>query len=224
MSQNPAYEDTEKTEGLLDVRSAPYICKLIGLEMSGKFSFVALWTCGCVFSERALKEIGSKVCSLCQMPFEEADVIVLNGNEEDMDMMAVKIEMRNVRRKLARKEQKAAAAATAISAEGATVKREIIGGSMGSLITINLEQLKKEKIAAKAAAGSSKDTASMLLKRGAASDAMLDPELKKLKDDSEGGVSGDSKKSEVYKSLFTSHHTHKEQERAHWVTYNPFYN
>lgn len=64
LTPNPIYKDCDKTEGMLDVRSAPYICKLIGLEMTGKFRFVALWTCGCVFSERALKEIKSKNCSL----------------------------------------------------------------------------------------------------------------------------------------------------------------
>lgn len=64
LSPNPAYKDCDKLEGMVDVRSAPYICKLIGLEMTGKFRFVALWTCGCVFSERALKEIKSSVCSL----------------------------------------------------------------------------------------------------------------------------------------------------------------
>lgn len=64
LTPNPVYKDCDKNEGMLDHRSAPYICKLIGLEMTGKFRFVALWTCGCVFSERALKEIKSKNCSL----------------------------------------------------------------------------------------------------------------------------------------------------------------
>lgn len=64
LTPNPIYMDCNKSEGLLDVRSAPYICKLIGLEMTGNFRFVALWTCGCVFSERALKEIKSKICAL----------------------------------------------------------------------------------------------------------------------------------------------------------------
>lgn len=65
LAPNPAYKDCDnKCEGMIDVRSAPYICKLIGLEMTGKFRFIALWTCGCVFSERALKEIKSNVCSL----------------------------------------------------------------------------------------------------------------------------------------------------------------
>lgn len=66
MQRNPNYADGDsRADGLVDKRSAPFICKLIGLEMTGKFRFVALWTCGCVFSERALKEINAaNVCSL----------------------------------------------------------------------------------------------------------------------------------------------------------------
>lgn len=67
LSPNPVYKDSDKTEGLLDVRSAPYICKLIGLEMTGRFRFIALWSCGCVFSERALKEIKTQSCSLVRL-------------------------------------------------------------------------------------------------------------------------------------------------------------
>lgn len=229
LSPNPSYEDTEKTEGLLDVRSAPYICKLIGLEMSGKFRFVALWTCGCVFSERALKEIGSKVCSLCQTPFEEADVVILNGNEEEVDAMVVKMEVRNARRKASKKEKSARKAAAAATITGeVSLKQENCDGNSTSksaaTSTIKLENIKKEKLPAKAAAGSSKDVAERLAKRNAASDALLDPEMKKLREDASISVSKDPKKSEIYKSLFTTHHTHHEQDRAHWVTYNPFYN
>lgn len=65
LTPNPTYnKDADKTEGMVDHRSAPFICKLIGLEMTGKFRFVALWTCGCVFSERALREVKTKVCTL----------------------------------------------------------------------------------------------------------------------------------------------------------------
>lgn len=37
-------------------------------------------------------------------------------------------------------------------------------------------------------------------------------------------VASDPHKSDVYKSLFTSHASEQQQKRAHWVTYNPFYN
>lgn len=37
-------------------------------------------------------------------------------------------------------------------------------------------------------------------------------------------VAKDPKASEVFKSIFTSHKSASDQTRAHWVTYNPFYN
>lgn len=37
-------------------------------------------------------------------------------------------------------------------------------------------------------------------------------------------VQEDPSKSKVFKSLFTSSSEGKQQPRAHWVTYNPFYN
>lgn len=45
---------------------------------------------------------------------------------------------------------------------------------------------------------------------------------KKIKADY--SVAKDPNASDVYKSLFTSHKSEKEQGRAHWITYNPFYN
>lgn len=37
-------------------------------------------------------------------------------------------------------------------------------------------------------------------------------------------VAKDPKASEVFKSIFSSHQSAADQTRAHWVTYNPFYN
>lgn len=52
--------------------------------------------------------------------------------------------------------------------------------------------------------------------------ALVDPEIKKIKTDY--SVAKDPKVTDVYKSLFTTHHSEQQQTRAHWVTYNPFYN
>jgi hypothetical protein len=41
---------------------ADYMCPVSGLEMNGKHKFVAIWSCGCVFSERALKHVPTTVC------------------------------------------------------------------------------------------------------------------------------------------------------------------
>lgn len=49
-----------------------------------------------------------------------------------------------------------------------------------------------------------------------------DPAYKKSKDDY--SVAQDPSASKVFKSIFTSHKSAKTQEKAHWVTYNPFYN
>lgn len=49
-----------------------------------------------------------------------------------------------------------------------------------------------------------------------------DPAYKKAKEDY--SVAQDPNASEVLKSLFTTHKTAAQQTRAHWVTYNPFYN
>lgn len=49
-----------------------------------------------------------------------------------------------------------------------------------------------------------------------------DPAYKKSKEDY--SVAKDPNASEVLKSIFTSHKSAAEQTRAHWVTYNPFYN
>lgn len=49
-----------------------------------------------------------------------------------------------------------------------------------------------------------------------------DPAYKKAKSDY--SVAKDPKASEVFKSIFTTHKSATDQDRAHWVTYNPFYN
>lgn len=244
LTPNPIYKDEDKTEGLLDTRSAPYICKLIGLEMSGKFRFVALWTCGCVFSERALKEIGKEVCSLCQTPFTDDDVVILNGTDSEMEQMAGKIEGRAARRKADKKSKKeskkqntTSTVTSATSTTATIVKDEPVEYAekpeeylqpILSTKIIKTELIKPEKKSVKkeekAGPSSSGKILSNNTKRPGAKEALLDPALKKLKDSDEYSVSKDPKASAVYKSLFTSHETAQQQDRAHWVTYNPFYN
>jgi len=213
LTPNPIYKDCDKTEGMLDVRSAPYICKLIGLEMTGKFRFVALWTCGCVFSERALKEIKSKNCSLCHTPFTEDDIVILNGNEEEIDLMVSKMEARTARQKAAKRDKKSKK-----HVEATVVSDEVETQSVPTTS-------EKLDVGPTKPGTSSKLTQSVksFLKREAQSDALIDPAIKKLKD-GVFSVAEDKSKSEVYKSLFTSHKSEQDQSRAHWVTYNPHYN
>lgn len=237
LTSNPAYQkDADKFEGSVDVRNAPYICKLIGLEMTGKFRFIALWNCGCVFSERAFKELKSGACSLvsfqmfsqkklsssiifsssqCQKPYTDEDVIILNGNDEDIAKMRTKMESRIAARKSTKKDKQ-------------KVKQEVdISEPSSSKSTANIKIEKDTTAEAPSTSGTPSTTskgataAEKNLKRGKM-DKLGAPEFKKAKEDY--SVAEDPKASDVYKSLFTSHETEQQQDRAHWVTYNPFYN
>ncbi|NWV44604.1 RTF2 protein, partial [Grantiella picta] len=62
---NPAWsgeKESIKGDKYDDLQSARFICPVVGLEMNGRHRFCFLRNCGCVFSERALKEIKSEVC------------------------------------------------------------------------------------------------------------------------------------------------------------------
>ncbi|EDW03579.1 replication termination factor 2 [Drosophila grimshawi] len=213
LTPNPAFTEEDKTEGLLDTRHAPYICKLIGLEMSGKFRFVALWSCGCVLSERALKQIKgnqASTCPLCLQPYSVEDVIVLNGNDDDLELMKVKCEMRAAKRKSAKKDKKDAKK-TEVSVKSEPTNE----------VATTLSKEEKPSTSSGATNGHKLKMVANPKRLGAVN-AMQDPEMKRLKTDF--SVAKDPKASDVYKSLFTTHKTDKEQERAHWITYNPFYN
>lgn len=232
LTPNPAFTVEEKTVGLLDTRHAPYICRLIGLEMSGKFRFVGLWSCGCVISERALKQIkrndsGDSTCPLCLEPFSVEDVVVLNGSEEDLEFMQAKMEIRNIKRKASKKDkkgQKISEIATTDKLSVQKIVREEKKQDFGKA-----EKLKKKEnqndskpSTSKHSTVGSKKLLANLKRSVVTEDALDDPELKRLKNNY--SVARDPKASDVYKSLFTTHKSEKEQSRAHWVTYNPFYN
>lgn len=59
-TENPAWSESstvEKGDGYIDMLKSRWVCPVSGQEMNGRFRFVFVWTCGCVFSERALKEM-----------------------------------------------------------------------------------------------------------------------------------------------------------------------
>uniref|UniRef100_A0A2M3Z814 Replication termination factor 2 n=1 Tax=Anopheles braziliensis TaxID=58242 RepID=A0A2M3Z814_9DIPT len=215
LTPNPAYDETK------DDQSSPFICALSGLEMSGLFRFIALWTCGCVFSERALKAIKDKSCPVCQVAFIDDDIIILNGSEEDVWQMRSKLQARNARLKLGKKielEKKEKSASTSSFTFAGSSSSSGIGSRSECKSHTNLSST-SEEICKPVTIGKT----TTLNKRALISDKIgEDPVYKKSKDDY--SVAKDPKASAVYKSLFTSHESEKDQKRAHWVTYNPFYN
>ncbi|XP_030165205.1 replication termination factor 2 isoform X3 [Lynx canadensis] len=108
LSDNPAWEgDKGNTKGDKhdDLQRARFICPVVGLEMNGRHRFCFLRCCGCVFSERALKEIKAEVCHTCGAAFQEDDVIVLNGTKEDVETLKGRMEERRQKAKLGKNPQ-----------------------------------------------------------------------------------------------------------------------
>ncbi|XP_071965593.1 uncharacterized protein [Antedon mediterranea] len=109
LTDNPTFQKDEIMKGggvYNDTLIAEYICPITGLEMNGRYKFGFRWKCGCVFAERALKEIKSDTCHNCGKPFDE-DWIILNGSDEDVDLMRTKMEERKARLKAEKKAKKA---------------------------------------------------------------------------------------------------------------------
>nr|XP_026492699.1 protein RTF2 homolog [Vanessa tameamea] len=233
LTKNPAYTNSEHTDGAVGEGSAPYICPISGLEMTGKFRFIFLWSCGCVLAERAMKEVKQNICHMCQQPFTSNDVIVLNGTDDDIEQLKEKMTIRIANRKSKKtkvdKTEKDIKIETSTSTSASTnnpstseeIKKEKDDPQKGSsqvkkeleTIPLSLPKFNPNK-QTRGHFGSSKRAHSTQLAQ--------DPSYKKTKKDY--SIAKDPQSSEVYKSIFTSHKNDKDQKRAHWVTYNPFYN
>lgn len=90
-----------------DPPDSPFVCPVVGLEMNGKYRFCYLRKCGCVLSERALKEVKSENCHRCAAPFDaDDDVIVINGTEDEVERMRTAITDRRAKAKADKRQKK----------------------------------------------------------------------------------------------------------------------
>ena len=76
LTPNPSYKLIMKGDSYNDVQSAQYVCPVSGLEMSGIYRFAFLRSCGCVFAEKALKEVRSENCHLVSERLVSVHVIL----------------------------------------------------------------------------------------------------------------------------------------------------
>ncbi|KAM7269792.1 hypothetical protein ACFE04_025289 [Oxalis oulophora] len=69
-------------------------CPITGLEFNGKYGFLVLKGCGHVLSVKALKEVkmDGLSCLVCRQEFTEEDKIVINGNEEEVEVLRERME------------------------------------------------------------------------------------------------------------------------------------
>ncbi|XP_014489172.1 PREDICTED: protein RTF2 homolog [Dinoponera quadriceps] len=202
LTPNPAFngDRAEKGDGYTDrvAMSSPYICPVIGLEMNGKYKFCFLWSCGCVMSERALKEVKSWSCHKCQQPYEDVDIVVLNAEGDDLELMKERAVLRRITQKKSKK-RKSSDVCMTTGGEGKSSEGD-------DRLSASRKKIKKEDKVVPNLMNNPSD----------------DPAYKKAKSDY--SIAKDPRASEVFKSIFTSHKSAVEQDRAHWVTYNPFYN
>lgn len=157
----------------------------------------------------------------CHVPFTEQDVVILNGRDEEVDLMRVKMEARKARLKAAKKDKKSKQVACTVTSI-ATDANIAIEPTTEQILIKTEPSSSKILIKTEDIGTTSKITKlTKILKRGQ-NEKLQDPAFKKSKDSY--SVANDPASTEVYKSLFTTHKDEQEQTRAHWVTYNPFYN
>ena len=200
-----------------DFQASDYICPISGLEMNGRYRFCFSWKCGCVFSERGLKEVPSTSCHNCGTPFAEEDLIIINGGEDDV----TKLQGGMIERRQKAKEEK---------------KFKKSKRANGEALDTAPKDSKKSKIDT---SSSVSQTTSSTLR----SESNMKPPKSKTKSSStitkaESSSSGDKtlayskyksvaanpEASKVFKSLFSSSHKEKPgQAKPHWVTYQSYH-
>ena len=184
--------------------------------MNGKYKFIALWSCGCVLSERALKEVNSEACHNCGVKFSNDDVIVLNPEEDDIDKMKTNMEDRREKQKLLKKEKKEKKSGDKRKAND--TGKEDSNSKLGGDFAV-------PKAIVNGFGSHKKDKKTLPIDN---SKSNINGEAKKVKLEPQKSESNklsyiDPKKSKVYKNLFTSSESRDKDKTAHWITYNPYH-
>ncbi|KAJ2793743.1 Replication termination factor 2, partial [Coemansia helicoidea] len=82
LTRNPAGGKARSEAGSRapgDKPAAPFVCPITMKEMNGSLPFEFLWTCGCVFSAQARREMpDAAACPVCAKPFGAQDVVPVN--------------------------------------------------------------------------------------------------------------------------------------------------
>ncbi|XP_050424120.1 replication termination factor 2 isoform X2 [Adelges cooleyi] len=240
LTPNPAFKGkAQNVGGYMDDHVSPHICPLVGLEMNDRSKFCFLWKCGCVMSERGLKLGADNKCVNCVADYEEDDIVILNPTTDDIDLMKSRLVKRKEKLK-SKKNKHIKQEFVAKDANLVESTNDVINDKKPNLqkmtdiikvektnfeLKIKTEKtqtnvdynLKKEqtKRTASAAGTSTSNVVTNCRK-------LEDPIYKKAK--ITHSIAKDESATNVFKSLFTSHEDDKNQTRAHWITYNPFYN
>ncbi|XP_005090121.1 replication termination factor 2 [Aplysia californica] len=227
----------EKGDAFIDTSKSDFICPVVGLEMSGKYRFSFIWTCGCVMSERALREVKSEVCHKCGKSYKEEDVILLNGSEEEVTDLRSKMEERRALAKAAKKSKKSGKHKLANS-EASEASTSGLGKKPRSDAQSSSSSSPHSESPSPPTDASSNGTADRKSKssvgpskhsigKGASSKLLTNgksaEERKSGKSKTGGTIQTDPRATKTFKSLFTTCEAEKLQQKPHWITYNPMY-
>ncbi|NWX20230.1 RTF2 protein, partial [Aegotheles bennettii] len=221
LADNPAWSgDKESIKGdkYDDMQSARFICPVVGLEMNGRHRFCFLRNCGCVFSERALKEVKAEVCHKCGVPFEGEDVIILNGNKEDVETLKKRMEDRRLKSKLEKRQ-----IMCSLLSHGADSSFQFFSfidspgpskAKNGQDCISSTSGEKRQIIFTKSSDNGNSSVPGKVSKVNKASSTAM-----------KRSIADSEEKSEAYKSIFTSHSSAKrsKEECSNWVTHTAYY-
>ncbi|XP_059177793.1 replication termination factor 2-like [Physella acuta] len=222
LTDNPESKsrDPEKCDGYSDPSISDFICPVVGLEMSGTFKFCFLWSCGCVISERALREVKTETCHKCGKVYQgEDDVVILNGSDEEVVEMRAKMERRRAAAKVSKKTKKAVKHKLPEPASEGEIASKKTCEDTPSSSSSSSPQSQKSKLVN----GLNKDGASSKTGVGRLITANGKPATDKGSKLKTSTIQSDPKTSKTFKSLFTTCEDAKNRKVAHWVTYNPLY-
>ncbi|XP_054640367.1 replication termination factor 2 [Dunckerocampus dactyliophorus] len=212
LTDNPEWEgERRNTKGdrYEDIHCGMFICPVVGLEMNGRHRFCYLQTCGCVFSDRALKEVKTEICHKCGDPFQESDIVVLNGTKEEVEKLTEKMEERRAKAKT-KKSKKSKAAESATTSSKPKDDTEVKVAQNGEVH--NSEGSSQSDVAGPSGSlGASKGSKLSSLSSSSAASKRSIQEMEE--------------KSEAFKSLFTTHSSAKrtKDQISNWVTHTPYH-
>lgn len=194
LTDNPAFKDVESNGAeYVDHAVSPYVCPTSCLEMNGAYKFMFNRRCGCVFSERALKNVKTEKCLKCAGTLETKDLITLNPSDDERAVLELRMAERKAAAKAAKKK----------------VKKEAADESEPEPKKAKTQKVKRDVVKTEAGTSGTSIGASKLLIPDRAKESY--------------SIAKDPNASEALKSLFTSHESAKNKPKAHWVTHNPLF-
>ncbi|KAF2978298.1 hypothetical protein EK904_004328 [Melospiza melodia maxima] len=146
-------------------------------------------------------ELLALVQTLCGVPFQEEDVIVLNGNKEDVEILKKRMEERRLKSKLEKKSKKGKTAAAASQQEPSA------GPS----------KAKSGKDCVNSSSGESRQI--IFTKSSENGNPAVPGKVSKASSSTKRSIADSEDKSEAYKSIFTTHSSAKrsKEECSNWL-------